>query len=202
MNENRLHISIEPDIHLSDDQRTVFDACLSQFSRLCHVPMLLTCSLLSLGSHVDREFTRLNHYLRIRQPRKFYWIRNIKQMFLHLRLPTETDEETVTASLIEIHSCKRVPYAARTMIEQTKPIRLIYSIDDECLKINIRGENSLLQLFISSALRTSPKGIYYKWTDEGHLRSTTIQFAVDYSIDKSGPSLEIANDQINVRMKI
>jgi hypothetical protein len=178
---NRLHIAIEPDIHLSDEQRTVFDACLRQFSRLCHVPMLLTCSLLSLGSHVDRESTRLNHYLRIRQPRKFYWIRNIKEMFLHLRLSSET----LTASLIEIHSRKRVPYAARTMIEQTKPIRLIYSIDDECLKINIRGENSLLQLFISSDLRTSSKGIYYKWTDEGHLRSTTIQFAIDYSIDKS-----------------
>ena len=179
--KNSLHIAIEPDIHLSDDERMAFDACLGQFYRLCHVPMLLTCSLLSLGAPADRESTRLNHYLRIRQPRKFYWIRNIQQMFLHLRLPLET-EESITASLIELHARKRVPHAARTVIEQTKPIRLIYSIDEGCLKINIRGENSLLQLFISAELPPASKGIYYKWTDEGHLRSTSLQFDIEYAL--------------------
>jgi hypothetical protein len=28
------------------------------------------------------------------------------------------------------------------------------------------------------------KGVYYKWSDEGHIRSTTIQFNIDYQIEK------------------
>jgi hypothetical protein len=51
--------------------------------------------------------------------------------------------------------------------------------------VNIRGENCLLQLIFSSDMnQNEQKGIYYKWSDEGHIRSTTIQFNIDYQIEK------------------
>jgi hypothetical protein len=66
--------------------------------------------------------------------------------------------EELRANLMEFHSCKRLPYSARTIIEQLKPILLIYYIEEHYLKLNIRGENSLLQ-FLFSSDRNSAQGI-------------------------------------------
>ena len=186
-----LTITAEPDIHLSDDEQIHLDKCLSHLYRICHIPLVLHCALVSVSSisnstNINRESTRINHYLRVRQPRKFYWMRNVKEMYLNLRLPTRESEQ-ITANLIEFHSCKRLPYSARTIIQQNKPILLVYYIDEHLLKLNIRGENSLLQLIFSSDFHATehiPKGIYYKWSDEGHIRSTTIQFHIDYQNEK------------------
>jgi hypothetical protein len=113
-------------------------------------------------------------------------MRSIKPMYLHLRLPTNKTEQ-ITGNLIEFHSCKRLPYSARSIIQQIKPIVLVYYVEDHLLKLNIRGDNCLLQLTFPSD-KNSPeqfqKGIYYKWSDEGHIRSTTIQFDIDYHIEK------------------
>jgi hypothetical protein len=114
-------------------------------------------------------------------------MRNIKQMYLNIRLP-KTKTEQITANLIEFHSCKRLPYSARSIIQQIKPILLVYYVEEHLLKLNIRGENCLLQLIFSSDKNSSEqlqKGIYYKWSDEGHIRSTTIQFDIDYHIENS-----------------
>jgi hypothetical protein len=111
-------------------------------------------------------------------------MRNIKQMYLNLRLPTNKTEQ-ITANLIEFHSRKRLPYSARTIIQQIKPILLVYYVEERCLKLNLRGDNSLLQLIFSSDMNYQlQKGVYYKWSDEGHIRSTTIQFHIDYQIEK------------------
>jgi hypothetical protein len=179
-----LRISIEPDIHLLDNEQIHLDKCLSYLFDICHIPIVLNCTLLSISSfsNLNRESIRINHYLRVRQPRKFYWMRNIKQMYLNLRLPTNHSEE-LTANLIEFHSCKRLPYSARNIIEQIKPILLVYYIEERSLKLNIRGNNCLLQLIFSSDEQIQ-KGIYYKWSDEGRIRSTTIQFNIDYHIEK------------------
>jgi hypothetical protein len=129
---------------------------------------------------------RMNHSLPLRQPQKFYWMRNIKQMFLNLRFPTIKTEQ-ITANLIEFHSCKRLPYSARVIIQQIKPILLVYYVEEHLLKLNIRGENCLLQLifpFDRNSTEQLQKGVYYKWSDEGHIRSTTIQFNIDYQIEK------------------
>jgi hypothetical protein len=184
-----LKISIEPDIHLSNSEQIHLDKCLSHLFNICHIPIVLNCTLLSVSSfsnatNLNRESIRINHYLRVRQPRKFYWMRNIKQMYLNLRLPTNKTE-LLTANLIEFHSCKRLPYSARMIIHQIKPILLVYYVDEHSLKVNIRGENCLLQLIFSSDMnQNEQKGIYYKWSDEGHIRSTTIQFNIDYQIEK------------------
>jgi hypothetical protein len=108
----------------------------------------------------------MNHYLRVRQPRKFYWMRNIKEMFLNLRLPANKTEQ-ITAYLVEFHSRKRLPYSVRTIIQQIKPIVLVYQ---HLLKLNIRGENCLLQLIFPSDRNSTEQmlqGIYYKWSNEG-----------------------------------
>lgn len=186
-----LTITFEPDIQLSDDEQIHLDQCLSQLYRLCHIPLVLQCTLVSVSSisnttNISRESVRINNYLRVRQPRKFYWMRNIREVYLHLRLPTNQSEH-ITASLIEFHSCKRLSYTARTIIEQIKPILLVYYLDEHRLKLNIRAENTLLQLiFPSDCSETEPlhQGIYYKWSDEGHIRSTTIQFHIDYDMTK------------------
>ena len=186
-----LTISIEPDIHLADSEQIHLDKCLTHLFRVCHIPLVLNCTLLSVASfsnttNLNRESIRINHYLRVRQPRKFYWMRNIKQMYLNLRLPTNKTEQ-ITANLIEFHSCKRLPHSARTIIEQIKPILLVYYVEEHSLKLNIRGENCLLQLMFSSDVNQNEqlhKGVYYKWSDEGHIRSTTIQFHIDYQIEK------------------
>lgn len=182
-----LTISIEPDIPLSTSEEIYLDKCLSHLFSICHIPIVLNCTLLSVPSYsnltnIDRESIRINHYLRVRQPRKFYWMRNIKQMYLSLRLPTNNNEQ-ITANLIEFHSCKRLPYSARIIISPIKSIILIYYIEERSLKLNIRGDNCLLQLIFSSDVNYHnhlSKGIYYKWSDEGHIRSTTIQFNIDY----------------------
>jgi hypothetical protein len=187
-----LNISIEPDIHLSDNEQIHFDKCLSNLFDICHIPLVLNCTLLSVSSfsnstNINRESIRIDHYLHVRQPRKFYWMRNIKQIYLNLRLPKNQTEQ-ITGNLIEFHSCKRLPYSARTIIQQIKPIILVYYIEEHCLKLNIRGENCLLQLIFSSDKNPNEqieKGIYYKWSDEGHIRSTTIQFHIDYHIEKN-----------------
>jgi hypothetical protein len=31
---------------------------------------------------------------------------------------------------------------------------------------------------------SAKKGVYYKWSDEGYIRSTRIQFGIDYRIEK------------------
>ena len=178
-----LTISIEPDIHLSDNEQIHLDKCLTHLFRICHIPLVLNCTLLTVSSFSNSTNIRINHYLRVRQPRKFYWMRNIKQMYLNLRLPTNKTEQ-ITANLIEFHSCKRLPYSARIIIQQIKPILLVYYVEEHCLKLNIRGENCLLQLIFSSERNQLEKGIYYKWSDEGHIRSTTIQFNIDYQIEK------------------
>ncbi|UJR30032.1 hypothetical protein I4U23_017577 [Adineta vaga] len=186
-----LTISHEPDIHLSNSEQVHLDQCLSNLYQICHIPLVLNCTLLSLSSYsnstnVNRESIRINHYLRVRQPRKFYWMRNIKQMYLNLRLPKDQTEQ-MSANLIEFHSCKRLPYSARISIQQIKPILLVYFIEEQSLKLNIRGENCLLQLIFSSDINSNEqfqKGMYYKWSDEGHIRSTTIQFDIDYQISK------------------
>jgi hypothetical protein len=184
-----LTISIEPDIHLSDSEQIHLDKCLTHLLSICHIPLVLNCTLLTVSSfsnstNITRESVRINHYLRVRQPRKFYWMRNIKQMYLNLRLPTNKTEQ-ITANLIEFHSCKRLPYSARTIIQQIKPILLVYYVEERCLKLNLRGDNSLLQLIFSSDMNYQlQKGVYYKWSDEGHIRSTTIQFHIDYQIEK------------------
>jgi hypothetical protein len=181
-----LSVSIEPDIHLSNNERIHVNKCLSHLYDICNIPLVLNCTLVSISSNLNRESTRINHYLRVRQPRKFYWMRNIKQMYLNLRLPTNKTEQ-ITANLIEFHSCKRLPYSARTIIQQIKPIILVYYVEEHLLKLNIRGENCLLQLIFPSdenSIEQSQKGIYYKWSDEGHIRSTTIQFDIDYQIEK------------------
>ena len=187
-----LRVSIEPDIHLSDNDQIHFDSCLSHLCERCHLPLALNCSLRSLsslsnGSHADRESIRLSHYLRVRQPRKFYWMRNIQKMYLTIRLPTDRNEN-VTAELIEIHSCQRLPSSARTRIQQIKPVLLVYHVDEHRLKLNLRGDNCLLQLFFSSATHSFEeqyeKGIYYKWSDEGHIRSSAIRFEIDYATER------------------
>lgn len=188
-----LKISIEPDIRLSNEEISFLDQCLSQFSKICHRPLILHCTLSSFNAHsngvnVDRESIRLNQYLRVRQPRKYFWMRNIQTMSLHLRLPTTLDAD-LTAHLIEFHSCKRVPHSSRMIVEQKKPILFVYSIEDHSLKLNIRGENSLLQLVFFASEQIESKdgsqGIYYKWSDEGQIRSTTIQFQIHYSIEEN-----------------
>jgi hypothetical protein len=186
-----LPVSIEPDIHLSNNEQIHLDKCLSHLYGICHIPLVLNCTLVSISSmsnttNVNRESIRINHYLRVRQPRKFYWMRNIKEMYLNLRLPTNKTEQ-ITANLIEFHSCKRLPYSARTIIQQIKPIVLVYHVEEHLLKLNIRGENCLLQLIFPSDQNSTEqlqKGIYYKWSDEGHIRSTTLQFDIDYQIEK------------------
>ncbi|CAF1013388.1 unnamed protein product [Rotaria sordida] len=187
-----LTISIEPDIQLSDNEEIYLDQCLSYLYDICHIPIVLNCTLLSVSSfpnstNINRESMRINNYLRVRQPRKFYWMRNIKQMYLNIRLPTNKTEQ-ITANLIEFHSCKRLPYTARSIIHQIKPIILVYYVEERSLKLNIRGDNCLLQLIFSSYINQNKqlqKGIYYKWSDEGHIRSTTIQFNIDYQIEKN-----------------
>jgi hypothetical protein len=187
-----LTITIEPDIHLSDNEQIHFNKCVSNLFGICHIPLVLNCTLLSVSSfsnstNINRESIRINHYLRVRQPRKFYWMRNIKEMYLNLRLPINKTEQ-ITGNLIEFHSCKRLPYSARTIIQQIKPILLVYYVEEHLLKLNIRGENSLLQLIFPSDKNSTEqlqKGIYYKWSDEGHIRSTTIQFDIDYQIEKN-----------------
>lgn len=186
-----LSITIEPDIHLSDNEQIHLNKCLSNLFDICHLPVVLNCTLLTFSSYsnttnINRESIRINHYLRVRQPRKFYWMRNIKQMYLNIHLPKNKTEQ-ITAKLIEFHSCKRLPYTARTIIQQIKPILLVYYVEEHLLKLNIRGNNSLLQLIFSSEKifnQQFQKGIYYKWSDEGHIRSTTIQFNIDYQIEK------------------
>ena len=40
--------------------------------------------------------------------------------------------------------------------------------------------------------------MYYKWSDEGHIRSTTIQFHIDYETPKeifSSNTIELSNQQ-------
>ena len=184
-----LTISLEPDIHLSNDEQIHFDKCLSNLFDICHLSLILNCTLVSVSSISDttvlsRDSTRLNHYLRVRQPKKFYWMRNIKQMYLKLRFPMNSNEQ-FTANLIEFHSRKRLPCSARCSIEQIKPIVLIYYIEEHQLRLNIRGMNSLLQLNISSEMNSAHdllRGVYYKWSDEGHIRSTTIQFHIECRI--------------------
>ena len=187
-----LRVSIEPDIHLSDNEQIHFDSCLSHLCERCHLPLALNCSLQSLsslsnGSHADRESIRLSHYLRVRQPRKFYWMRNIQKMYLTIRLPTDRTED-LSAELIEIHSCKRLPSSGRARIQQIKPVLLVYHVDEHRLKLNLRGDNCLLQLFFSSDTPSFDeqfdKGIYYKWSDEGHIRSSAIRFEIDYAIER------------------
>lgn len=181
-----LPISIEPDIHLSNDEHYFLDRCLDQFYQICDKSLVLRCTLQMI--HAPSTTNRLNQYLRIRQPRKYFWMRNIKKMSLHVRLPKKMND-SLTANLIEFHSCKRVPHSSRMIIEQKKPLVLIYSIENHSLQLNIRGENSLLQLFFFASENRPGQGIYYKWSDEGQIRSTTIQFQIDYSI---------GNDEINV----
>ncbi|CAF3312609.1 unnamed protein product [Rotaria socialis] len=187
-----LAISIEPDISLSNDQEIHLDRCLAYLYNICHIPIVLNCTLLSISSfsnatNVNRDSMRINHYLRVRQPRKFYWMRNIKQIYVTIRLPTNKNEQ-ITANLIEFHSCRRLASAARTIIPQIKPIILIYYVEERSLKLNIRGDNCLLQLEFSSEINHNEqlqKGIYYKWSDEGHIRSTTIQFDIDYQLERN-----------------
>jgi len=117
-----LTITIEPDIHLSGNEQIHFDKCLSNLFEICHIPLVLNCILLSVSSfsnsrNINRESIRINHYLLVRQPRKFYWMRNIKQMSLNLHLPKPKIEQ-ITANLIEFHSCKHSPYSAPAMIQQ------------------------------------------------------------------------------------
>ena len=186
--KRHLPISIEPDIHLSEYEQRALDRCLRRFYQICQRPLVLNCTLQMINA--DRESIRLNQYLRVRQPRKYFWMRNIKNMSLHIRLPVTRDDR-LAANLIEFHSCKRVPHSSRMIVEQRKPLALVYSIETQALQLNIRGENSLLQLFFcaSKSEQRHGQGIYYKWSDEGHIRSTTIQFQIEYSID---------NDEINV----
>jgi hypothetical protein len=71
-----LTITIEPDIPLSDIEQIHFDKCLSNLIGICHIPLVLNCTLLSVSSfskstNIHRESIRINHYLRVRQPRKF-----------------------------------------------------------------------------------------------------------------------------------
>lgn len=114
-------------------------------------------------------------------------MRNIKQMYLNIHLPSNKTEQ-ITATLIEFHSCKRLPYSARTIVQQIKPILLIYYVEERSLKLNIRGTNCLLQLIFPSFINENEqikKGLYYKWSDEGHIRSTTIHFDIDYDLENN-----------------
>ena len=203
VSKEHLTITFEPDIHLSTDEQTHLDQCLSHLYRLCHIPLVLYCTLISRSStsnttNISRESIRINQYLRVRQPRKFYWMRNIKYIYLHLRLPTNRTDH-LTASLMEFHSCQRLSYSARTIIEQIKPILLVYNIEEHVLKLNIRGENTLLQLIFSSHCNETEqfdKGIYYKWSDEGHIRSTTIQFHINY--DETREDIHLSSNTIDL----
>jgi hypothetical protein len=183
-------ISIEPDVRLTDVERTDLALCLSQLVEICHVPIVLNCTLTSSNScrsalsRDDRESMRFNDYLRARQPRKFYWMRNIRTMYLHLRWPRTVDGQ-LTGKLVEWHSCRRVPRSARQLIAPNKPIALVYHIDERSLKLNIRGDDSLLQLFFP--WDSCRKGVYYKWSDEGHVRSGTVQFEIDYALETRRP---------------
>ncbi|CAF1660304.1 unnamed protein product [Adineta ricciae] len=186
--KRNLQISLEPDILLTNNEQIHLEQCLTNLYEISHSPLVLNCTLLSLSSfsNSNRKSFRINHYLRVRQPKKFYWMRNIKQMYLNLRLPTNQTEQ-ITANLIEFHSCKRLPYSARMTVKQMKPILLVYYIEEHVLKLNFRGENCLLQLIFSSMRHSDEqmqKGMYYKWSDEAHIRSATIQFDIDYEIDK------------------
>ncbi len=154
--------------------------CLSHLYRICHISVVLKYTLLSASSisnstNINHVSIRISHYLRVRQPHKFYWMLNIKEMYLSLRLPTNKTEQ-ITANLIEFHSCKRLPYSARTIIQQIKPILLVYHVEEHLLKLNIHGDNSLLQLIFSSDKNS---------TEQGHNRSTTIQFDIDYQIQNN-----------------
>jgi hypothetical protein len=87
-----LTVSIEPDIHLSDNEQIHLDKCLSHLGGICHLPLVLNCTLLSVSSisnsiNLNRESMRMNHSLPLRQPQKFYWMRNIKETYPNLPLP-------------------------------------------------------------------------------------------------------------------
>jgi hypothetical protein len=86
-----LTASIEPDIHLSDNEQIHLDKCLSHLCGICHLPLVLNCTLLSVSSmsnstNINLESMRMNHSLPFRQPQKFYWMRNIKETYPNLRL--------------------------------------------------------------------------------------------------------------------
>ncbi len=53
-------------------------------------------------------------------------------------------------------------------------------VKEHLLKSNIRGDNQLIFSFDINSTEQLQRGIYYKWSDEGHIRSITIQFDIDY----------------------
>jgi hypothetical protein len=73
-------------------------------------------------------------------------MRNIKEMYLNLRLPTNKTEQIAT-NLIEFHSCKRLSYSARTIIQQIKPILLVYYLEEhkKAFIINAQMKNIFIQ---------------------------------------------------------
>jgi hypothetical protein len=100
--------------------------------------------------------------------------------------PSKNKTEQITANLIEFHSCKRWPYSARTIIQQIKPNLLVYHVEERLVKLNICGENCLLELVLPSDRNSTEqlqRGLYYKWSDEGHICSTTLQFNIDYQTE-------------------
>ncbi len=103
---------------MSDSEQIHLNKCLSHLYNIYRIPLILNCTLVSISSISNT--TNIN-----RQPPKFYWMQNIKEMYLNLRLPTNKTEQ-ITAKLIEFHSCKRLPYSARTIIQQIKPILLVF----------------------------------------------------------------------------
>jgi hypothetical protein len=105
-----LTISIEPDIHLSDNEQIHLNKCFSHLSDISYISLVLNCTFLFFSSisnstNVNCKSIRINHYLRVRQSRKFYSIHNIKQIYLNLHLSTNKIEQ-ITANLIEFDSCK------------------------------------------------------------------------------------------------
>ncbi len=64
---------------------------------------------------------------------------------------------------------------------------MVYYVEEYLLKLNIRGENCILQLIFPSDRNSTERlqqGIYHKWSDEEHISWITIQFDIDYHIEK------------------
>ncbi len=124
---------------MSDNEQIHLNKCLSHLYDICCIPIVLNCTLVSISSISNT--TNIN-----RQPPKFYWMRNIKEMYLNLRLPTNKTEQIAT-NLIEFHSCKRLSYSARTIIQQIKPILLVYYLEEhkKAFIINAQMKNIFIQ---------------------------------------------------------
>ncbi|CAF0951792.1 unnamed protein product [Rotaria sordida] len=192
---------IEPDIRLTTAQEWKLRTCMRRLLSICNLPLKISCIIIKESSlisnenesipfidqeqqslsMIDSSLTSLITHPWLYQDETFH--NQLEQLGLYLRILSITDINNglLEVKLFEFYS-KNLQNSTIIHIPLIKSPKFVFHISSSILKLNLRSNNTLLELQFSTRENESIRGNYYKWNE---INNEHIKFNINVDIDHS-----------------